>query len=70
MAKLRVGTSLETAIEGMSQFMDDHTVCKKNSKKGCKLNAFDASVMLAYMFPDLDKEDLLDMLIEHRSKRR
>jgi len=51
--------SYKKAVEGISTFMNHHSG---------KINAFDASLILAYQF-DVSKEKALNDLIKHRSKK-
>jgi hypothetical protein len=56
--KLHVAVTLDEAVKGISAYMDHH-----------KLSAFDASLILAYMF-GLDKEEMLDLIISYRSGKK
>jgi len=52
-------TTYKEGVLFMSAFMDDHPR---------KINAFDASLILAYIFPSVSKERALNDLMKHRSK--
>jgi len=57
--RIALGTTFDTAVKGILKYMDDHK----------KIDIWEASLILAYQFPDLDKKDTLDCLIRHRSKK-
>lgn len=56
--KLMAASTLENAIAGISKYMDHH-----------KLSAFDASLILSYIF-GMDKEAILDLIIEYRTGKK
>jgi hypothetical protein len=58
--RVELAQTFPKAIEATSKFMDDHPGA---------INAWDASLLLAYIFPDLEKEDTLCHLINYRDKK-
>ena len=59
MIRMNLAVTLDDAVAGISAYMDHHK----------KISAFDASLILAYMF-GLDKEELLDLIMSYRSGKK
>jgi len=58
--RLHAASTLDNAIVGISKYMDHHK----------KINTFDASLIISYIFGGIDKEEALDMIMSYRSGKK
>jgi len=58
--RLHAASTLDNAIVGISKYMDHHK----------KINAFDASLIISYIFGGIDKEEALDLIMSYRTGKK